>query len=404
MSTKPHIYTVTELNLAIKDLIEATLGTVWLTGEITNCQRAASGHYYLSIKDRRTQISAVIWRSTASRLKFEPTDGTQVMIRGEVQVYDKRGVYQVVISRMEPSGIGALRLAFEQLKQKLEDEGLFDPALKKDIPFLPRAIGIVTSPTGAAIEDITSIVTRRYPGMGMVLCPVRVQGPGAAKEIAKAIEAFNQSGKVDLLIVGRGGGSLEDLQAFNEEITARAIAASSIPVISAVGHEIDVSIADLVADLRAATPSEAAEIAVPVRKELEDNLHSLNVRMRRLLMERVRAEKKHLDALSGSHALMQPVTLLRHAQQCTDELAGRLGRAFKHSMEQSRSHLAAIAGKLEELSPLGVLSRGYAVATRDKDDHDHPHPIQSANEVAIGDLIHLRFKKGRIISRVEEIQ
>ena len=269
------ILSVSQLNHEIKTLLESTIPVLWIEGEISNLKLHSSGHIYFSLKDKESQISAVMWRSRSAQLFFTPQDGMKVHAFGKINVFHKRGYYQFDIIKLQPAGIGELQLAYEQLKQRLQEEGIFDEEHKRQIPEFPERIGIVTSPTGAAIQDLLNILNRRFPGLEIVLGPVKVQGEGAAQEIADAVDNFNKFGKADLLIVGRGGGSLEDLWAFNEEIVARSIFRSKIPVISAVGHEVDFTISDFVSDLRAPTPSAAAELAVPDRIDLLNHVNNL---------------------------------------------------------------------------------------------------------------------------------
>ncbi|HKT12549.1 MAG TPA: exodeoxyribonuclease VII large subunit, partial [Terriglobia bacterium] len=273
------LYTIAELSLAVKNLLETSFPDVWVTGEVSNLRAAASGHYYFTLKDASARLRAVCFRNQARYLKYKPQDGLSVIARGRLSVYEARGEYQLYVEYIEPAGVGALQLAFEQLKKKLASEGLFDEARKKHLPVLPRAIGVVTSSSGAAIRDILRVINRRFPNMNVFLYPATVQGNSAAAEIVEGIEYFNQHPVIDVMIVGRGGGSLEDLWPFNEEIVARAIAASSIPVISAVGHETDFTISDFVADRRAPTPSAAAEIAV---RRKEDFLAEITNRVRQM--------------------------------------------------------------------------------------------------------------------------
>ncbi|HKQ97893.1 MAG TPA: exodeoxyribonuclease VII large subunit, partial [Candidatus Polarisedimenticolia bacterium] len=276
--TRRRILTVAELNALVGELLRESLPAVWVEGEISNLRRYPSGHTYFTLKDDQAQVSAVLFRGQASWLKFRPEDGLKVIAHGRVGLYEARGGYQIVVERLEPAGLGALQLALEQLKARLAAEGLLDPARKRPLPLLPRRIGIVTSERGAALRDILRVLERRFAQVGVVIAPARVQGDGAAEEIAAAIAALNRLGGLDALIVARGGGSIEDLWAFNEEIVARAIAASAVPVISAVGHETDVTLADLVADLRAPTPSAAAEMVIVSRREIVDRLASLRTR------------------------------------------------------------------------------------------------------------------------------
>ncbi len=347
-------FTVSQLNSLIKRVLSDQLpGSIHLIGEISNLTRHTSGHVYLTLKDDRAEIRCVMWRSTAAAVKFDLKDGLEVVATGHVDVYEPRGQYQFQIKKIEPKGTGALELAFRQLRERLEREGLFDPARKKPIPRFPRHIVLVTSPTGAALHDMLRTLTRRFPCVRISLYPVRVQGEGAAGDIAKAIGLINRRaaeiGGVDLMIVGRGGGSLEDLWAFNEEVVARAIFASKIPIISAVGHEVDVTIADLTADLRAATPTAAAELAVPVLEEVRATLLGNEADLRRNLRHLLDQRRAQLDRLAQSPWLRDPLTFVRHQEQRLDETASRLrlaiadrvGRA-RHSLHEAELALAAI--------------------------------------------------------------
>ncbi|MHC4202359.1 MAG: exodeoxyribonuclease VII large subunit, partial [Planctomycetota bacterium] len=297
---KRKVYTVQQITARVRQAIEEKLGPVWVEGEVSNVSRPVSGHCYFTLKDERAQLQAVIWKGVAAKLRLNVKDGDELRVFGRLTVYEPRGVYQIVVERAEVEGRGALQRAFEELKKKLQEEGLFDAARKRPIPFLPRAIGIVTSPTGAAIHDMLRTIWSRFPRSHVVLRPVRVQGRSAADEIASAVAEFNEwgGGGVDVLIVGRGGGSLEDLWAFNEEAVARAIALSRIPVISAVGHEVDVSIADLVADARALTPTDAGDRVVPQLAELEGELADAATRLGRAARRRLDSEREHVELLS----------------------------------------------------------------------------------------------------------
>ena len=355
-------FTVSQLNALIKHVLGDQLpGTIHLVGEISNLTRHSSGHVYLTLKDDRGEIRCVIWRSTASTLKFEPKDGMGVVATGHVDVYEPRGQYQFQIRRLEPRGTGALELAFRQLRERLEREGLFDPARKKPIPRYPRHVVLVTSPTGAAVHDMLRTLTRRCPCVRVSLFPVRVQGEGAAAEIAQAIGRVNRQadeiGGVDVMIVGRGGGSLEDLWAFNEEVVARAIHASRIPIISAVGHEVDVTIADLVADLRAATPTAAAELAVPVLDEVLDMLAGYETDLRRGLRHLLEQSRSRLDRLAQSPWLRDPLTLVRHEEQHLDETVSRFKLAISDRLAKARRRLHELEIALSALQPRTLVHR-----------------------------------------------
>ena len=395
---EPKIYTVTELTRQIKGLLEGAFPMVWVAGEISNARQYSSGHVYLTLKDEGAQLSGVMWRGVANRLKFKIEDGMAVVVCGNIGVYEPRGNYQIIISHVEPKGIGALQLAFEQLKQKLGKEGLFDAEHKKPLPTFPRTIGVVTSPDGAAIRDILNILNRRWPRFHLILRAARVQGGEAPGEIAAGIADLNKLGGVDVMIVGRGGGSLEDLWAFNEEVVARAIFASEVPVVSAVGHEIDFTISDFVADVRAATPSEAAELVLPVFEEIEGALDEYQARIVLALRTRADEIRGRLLAIEQSYALRQPLDRVRQFQQRADELAQRLLMGADRFVEAQRERLKGIAGKLDSLSPLAVLSRGYSVTTL----ADTGEIVRNAKQVSPGDRVKTRVAKGDFAARVEE--
>lgn len=395
------VLSVFELTSQIKDLLEGNFQSVWVSGEISNFSRPQSGHCYLTLKDERAQIRAVLWRTTASRLKFELEDGLEVMCQGDVDVYAPRGSYQLVIRQIEPKGIGALELALRKLKEKLTAEGLFEPGRKRPLPRFPRRIAFVTSPTGAAIRDFLEVLRRRWRGADVLVAPVRVQGEGAAQEIAAAIAAVNRlSIPIDCLVVGRGGGSLEDLWAFNEEPVVRAIHASRIPVVSAVGHEIDVTLADLVADVRALTPSEAAELVVPAADELQQALRTHQRRLLAALQRRAMLSRARLDQLANRRMFRKPFELVHDAQRRLDELSTRSNRAVRQRLASSRRQVDSMASHLESLSPLGVLGRGYSLTQRLADGR----LVRNAAELTIGDELSTRFAHGRAVSRVESIE
>lgn len=394
---QPRIYTVSEITREIQGALEALLPPFWMVGEISNLSQPKSGHVYLTLKDSNAQIGGVIWRSIASRIRFRLEDGQEVVVYGHLEVYPPQGRYQVIVEKIEPKGIGALQLAFQQLQAKLAGEGLFDPQHKKPIPFIPARIGIVTSPTGAAIQDILTVLRRRFPGVRALLYPVRVQGEGAAGEIAEAIRQMNERGDCDVLIVGRGGGSLEDLWAFNEEVVARAIFASRIPVISAVGHETDVTIADLVADRRAPTPTAAAEMAVPERDNLVQRLGQCRSSLRSALLARVSEARLRLKSCADSYALRQPIELVHQKQQRLDELSERIALVMQNVLARSREHALRLAEVLESLSPLKVLGRGYSLTFRG----DGQTVLRDASAVQPGETIRTVLGKGEVFSRVE---
>ncbi|MDP6432904.1 MAG: exodeoxyribonuclease VII large subunit [Candidatus Scalindua sp.] len=393
-------FTVSQITRKIRASLEHNFSNISILGEISNVRTPGSGHVYLTLKDKSSQLQAVVFRNIANKIKFELKDGMEVISFGSVTVYEPRGQYQLIINKIEPKGIGALQLAFQQLKEKLEKEGLFDQAHKKPIPFIPQKIGIVTSPTGAAIKDILNIIDRRFANVEILLYPVKVQGEGAAQEIAEAITELNALTDIDVIIAGRGGGSLEDLWAFNEEVVARSIYNSRIPVISAVGHEIDITIADLVADKRALTPSEAGELVVPRKDLLLDMLEKLNTRLLQSLTGKLRLSKERLVRVANSYVMRQPFDRLRRWQQRLDEFAQRLNINITHALNTEREKLSGIAGKLESLSPLNVLKRGYTITTRLEDNKS----LREAKGLNKGDKIKTNFSKGSVISTTLSIE
>jgi len=392
--------TVRELTRQLQEVVEEGFPDVFVTGEISNLTRARSGHVYLTLKDAEATLSAVIWRSTAERIRHELDEGMAVLARGGLKVYPPRGQYQLVIRGIRPHGVGALQQAFEKLRARLEAEGLFDPAKKRPIPLLPQGVGVVTSRDGAAIRDVLKVVRRRFPGMEVVLAPARVQGDGSAEEVAAGIRRLNERGGLDVLIVGRGGGSAEDLWAFNEEPVARAIAASGIPVISAVGHEVDVTIADYVADVRAATPSAAAEIAVPDRAELVAGLRVIRRRLDTSVRSILSRERERLRALGGAYGVRRFLDRLREHSQRLDELSARLADGGARAVRERMDRLAELAGRAAALSPLAVLGRGYSVTFLG----DGETPLRDASEVEPGSGIRTRLAKGEVRSCVEEVR
>jgi exodeoxyribonuclease VII large subunit len=393
----PPVWSVSQLTARIKGLLEDELPFVWVAGEISNLGRPTSGHVYFTLKDERAQIRAVLWNSTRMRLGFEPSDGMRVLVQGRCTIYEGRSQYQLMVDQLVPQGLGALELAFRQLRAKLEKEGLFARERKKPIPRFPRRVVVVTSPTGAAVRDIVQIISRRWKAIEVLVWPVRVQGDGAAHEIVAAITGANRVSGVDVMIVGRGGGSLEDLWAFNEEVVARAIFASRIPIISAVGHEVDWTIADYVADLRAPTPSAAAELLVPHEADIRELLQQTTRRLVGALTERLRTATQQFSQLSARRPFQSPLDGIRRRQQRSDDLAGRLDRAVQQRLRDGHNRVAGIAQLVEGLSPLNVLARGYSLTTRD-DGHT---VLRDADRVADGDRIVTRLAKGVIASRVE---
>ena len=391
-----NFFTVSEISRGIRTSLEHKFSNIGVLGEISNVRKPSSGHIYLTLKDKNSQLQAVVFRNSASRIKFELKDGMEVISFGSITVYEPRGQYQLIINKIEPKGIGALQLAFQQLKEKLEKEGLFDSAHKKPLPFIPQKIGIVTSPTGAAIKDILNIIDRRFANVEILIYPVKVQGEGAAQEIAEAITGLNSYSDIDVIIAGRGGGSMEDLWAFNEEVVARSIYSSRIPIISAVGHEIDITIADLVADKRALTPSEAGELVVPRKDLLIEKIEKFKARLLQSLTGKLRLSKEKLVRIANSYAMKQPFDRLNRWQQRLDEFAQRLNLNIKHALNTEHEKLSGIAGKLESLSPLNVLKRGYAITTR----LENSKPLRDIIDLSKGDKIKTNLSKGSIISEI----
>ncbi len=395
-SEEQKVLSVSEVTSLIKVALESSFAQVWIQGEVSNAKLHTSGHLYFTLKDAGAQISAVMWRSRVSNLHFKPEDGMKVIARGSITVYPPRGNYQIDVVQLQPLGIGELQLAFERLKKKLAAEGLFEETHKKPIPEYPERIGIVTSVSGAALQDIRSVLSRRFPTLEVVIYPVRVQGAGAAEEIAEAIREMNRYGNVDVMIVGRGGGSLEDLWAFNEEVVARAVYASKIPIISAVGHEVDFSIADFVADLRAPTPSAAAELVVRDRTELLDILRNLCYTMRQNVEDRITVLRDRIQSLLSSYSFNKPKDLLRQFAQRNDELERGLNLAMTHLQELSRGRQLSLHQRLEALSPERVLGRGYAMIRQDG------KVVMSAKTLHEGERASIQFHDGEVPARVEK--
>lgn len=392
IQNKSAVITVSQLNFYIKSLFDSdvNLSYVFLSGEISNfTNHYRTGHLYMTLKDANASVKAVMFRSSASRLKFVPENGMKVIVKGRVSVFERDGQYQVYIDDMQPDGAGALTIAFEQLKLKLQKQGLFDMEAKKPIPKFPRKIGVVTSPTGAAIQDIRNIVFRRFPSAEIILYPVLVQGDGAAQQIADAIEYFNQNDLVDVLIVGRGGGSIEDLWAFNEEIVAYAIYNSIIPVISAVGHETDFTISDFVADLRAPTPSAAAELAVPDKAELLNNLKFLLKHCNQAMADILSGKRNELEYITSSVYLKNPLMLIRQKQMQFDSVTSRIRNSALLTLAEEKTRFAKAASALDSLSPFKVLARGYSVVT----DADGKI-ISASKDLKKDDIINIKFSKG----------
>ncbi len=397
----PEVLGVSELTAQIKDVLEQTFFDVWVGGEIGDFARPRSGHCYLTLKDDRAQLRAVIWRGTAARVRFDLVDGLEVVCRGRVEVYAPRGSYQLIVEEIQPRGLGALELALRQLREKLGCEGLFDAARKRPLPRFVQRVAVVTSPTGAAIRDFLTVLGRRWQGTDVLIVPARVQGEGAAEEIAGGIELVDRLARpVDCLVVTRGGGSLEDLWAFNEERVVRAIAASRVPVVSAVGHEIDVTLADLAADVRAATPSEAAERIAPAAEEFLAGLRHQQRRLAAALHRRAALARGQLDRLAAHGVFRRPYRRLADLARRLDELSLRSDCGARRRLHSAHRHTASLAARLESLSPLAVLGRGYSITER----LDDGRLVRAAADLAVGDRIATRLARGRIQSRVEVVE
>ncbi len=439
------ILTVSELNALVRGILESSLQTIWVEGEISNVRRYPSGHTYFTLKDASAQIAAVLFRGQGQGLRFRLEDGLKVLARGRVGLYEARGSYQIIVEALEPAGYGALQLAFEQLKTRLQAEGLFDRARKRPIPHLPRRIGIVTSPSGAAVRDILRVLRRRFANLQVVIAPARVQGEGAAAEIVSGIRALNRLGGTDVLIVTRGGGSLEDLWPFNEETVARAIVASAIPVISAVGHEIDVTISDMVADLRAPTPSAAAEMVVRSKRELLEQILAQRARLLAAVRLRLAGLRRRAERTAAAAALASIPGRVRDAMLSVDDLTSRLRGALerrhregRHLLEmlaqrmtpqrlaerlhgrrascaalekmlhaagasrlrRDRLRAAAYAQRLDALAPRAVLSRGYAICRLDRSGDI----LKDAGAARPGDAVQIRLHRGRLGCEVKEVE
>ena len=360
-SSGPKIYSVTEITRQIKFLLEESFPSLVARGEVSNLTLHSSGHVYFTLKDELAQIKCVIWRSQAERMGVALEDGMKILAKGKLSLYEKGGYYQITIAGIQPEGIGELQLAFERLKKKLYAEGLFNEEYKKPIPEFPETVGIITSPTGAAIRDIVSVIRRRMPSVQLILYPVKVQGEGAAEEIAQAIEEFDRFGNADVLIVGRGGGSLEDLWAFNEEIVARAIHRCTIPLISAVGHEVDYTIADFVADVRAATPSAAAELAVPDRSEVVQMLANLRYTITQNIENTIEYYRDRLKQYEERYAFRRPENIIEQFRQQTDELERRMTSQTNYQLKSTQQALGHLAKQLAALNPRNTLKRGYTI-------------------------------------------
>jgi exodeoxyribonuclease VII large subunit len=394
MNTRSAFLSVSELTRRIKSVLEVDFADVSVQGEISNCKLHSSGHLYFTLKDESSQIQAVMWRNRVTSLFFTPQDGMKIAARGRISVYEVRGVYQIDVAQLQPLGVGELQLAFERLKQRLSAEGLFAAEHKKPLPRYPRVIGIVTSPTGAAIRDILNIIRRRFPAIEIILSPVKVQGEGAAQEIAQAIDDLNEFGHVDVMIIGRGGGSLEDLWAFNEEVVARAIYKSRIPTISAVGHEIDFTIADFVADLRAPTPSAAGELVVCDYHEILENLRNFQYTIHQVISEIISSQKEKIRSLLRSYSFNKPLDAVRQYSQKLDELRRTLSSSVRQHVTFSLQRASSLRQRLESLNPATVLERGYAMVLRDTT------VISSVQLLHPEENVQIRFHDGEIPAKI----
>lgn len=396
----PKIWAVSELVGRIGQVLQerAELQNCWISGELSNFKNhRASGHWYFTLKDESASLKGVMFKSRSERVRFVPSDGLKVLIRGNIRMYDRDGTIQLYAEEMEPSGLGQLYLAFEQLKKKLAEEGLFDPLRKKSIPRFPRRVGIVTSPTGAAIRDIINIIERRHPGMSWVLAPAAVQGEAAPREVAQAISRLNRHGNVDVIIVGRGGGSLEELWAFNTDIVARAISASLIPIISAVGHETDVTIADYVADLRAPTPSAAAELAVPILFDLQLQVAQLRNQLKGAMGTLIERKRQYVQGIANKGPLRDPFWRIDQSRQRLDSLQMRLQEGMTRFVIDKNGILKLLAAKLNLLSPLAILGRGYSLTYTEDGTL-----LRSAEDTEVDDKIRIRLGEGSLHCRVLE--
>jgi exodeoxyribonuclease VII large subunit len=399
-TTSQQTLSVAQLTAQIKDALEGEFPSVWVAGEISNYSRPQSGHCYFTLKDDQAQIRAVMWRSSASRLKFDVADGLDVICHGHVDVYAPRGSYQLVVDQLQPKGVGALELALRKLREKLAAEGLFDPARKRKLPVFPRRLAFVTSPTGAAVRDFLEVLRRRWRGADVLIISARVQGDGAAKEIVAGIRAANRlSPPPDVLVIGRGGGSIEDLWAFNEEPVVRAIAASKIPTVSAVGHEIDVTLADLAADVRALTPSEAAERVVPASDDISARIRGYQQRLRHAAHRRVMLLRARFDGVAGQRPFRRPFDLVHDRSRRLDDLSLQAGASVRRLVREYESRMAMMAGKIESLSPLAVLARGYTITQ----DAKTGSVIRDASQLRVGQSIITRFAAGETSSKIEAI-
>jgi exodeoxyribonuclease VII large subunit len=399
VSSGVKVLSVSELTGQVKGMLEEEFASIWVCGEITALKKHQSGHWYFSLKDAGAVLPAVMFRGPNLRVRFDPKDGMEVIARGSLNVYPPQGKYQLKVEELIPKGLGAQEAALRQLKEKLAAKGYFHPERKRPLPRFPKRLALVTSPSGAAVRDMLEILGRRWPATEVWVCPVRVQGETAAGEIASALALVNRVGTVDVIILGRGGGSTEDLGAFNDERVADAIFSSGIPVVSAIGHEIDVTVADLVADKRALTPSEAAELVVPDRGEMLKKLAEMNYRFGELLGGRLESARRRLADFADRRVFRRPLDRINDLDQNLDVLGDWLNRGMRQRLERWRQVVQTSAARLETLSPLNVLSRGYSLTKRACDDK----VVRSADQVRPGDLLVTVLERGQLTSRVEQV-
>ncbi len=395
------IFSVWELTRYVKNLLlkDERLQSLWVKGEISDFRQPSSGHLYFNLKDRDSSLRCVMFRGKNRFLKFTPREGQEVIVRGSLSLYEKAGVYQVYVEEMLPGGPGDLNQAFERLKEKLAEEGLFDNRHKKRIPFLPQRVALITSPTGAALRDIITTARRRSPGTRLLVIPVSVQGAGAAAEISEALKRVNRLKICDVIILARGGGSLEELWSFNEEAVARSIFQSEIPVVSAIGHETDYTLADFVADLRAATPTAAAELAVPCREDLLERVHHLKERLKAIMKRDVAQEKRYLEKLASSRVLLVPAELTARLHQSLDHLGEKLSQAMDRRLSARREGLALAGARLQGVSPLQILARGYTLV-----EDSRGNLVTRAAALEVNNLIRVRFQDGSAGCQVNDVK
>jgi exodeoxyribonuclease VII large subunit len=396
----PRVYAVGEVVSGVRRLLEDRVGRLWVAGELRDVKRPRSGHVYFQLADDVGQLRAALFRADARRVAFEPEDGLAVLAYGDLTVYEPRGDLQLVVRALEPRGVGALQVAFEQLRRRLEAEGVFDPARKRRLPALPARIGVVTSPSGAALRDVIEVTGRRLPSVPLLLAPTRVQGPGADREVAAAIDALSGHGGVSVVLLVRGGGSLEDLQAFNSEAVARAIRACRVPVIAGVGHEVDVTIADLAADVRAPTPSAAAELALPDRRALAGELRGSFTALAAAARDRLDTARVRIERLDRAVAARSPQARLALQRERLRASARALVAAARDGSAGHRRRLGESAARLQALSPLAVLGRGYALVRRARD----LAIVRAASDVAVGDELAIRVERALIGARIETLR